>query len=181
MTVEIPLSRGLVAIVDDHDAPFVNQWKWMALKAVRKYSEPVFYAVRFPYQKGGPRTCIFMHRELLHAPPGMDVDHVNSNPLDNRRDNLRLATRTQNNANRREDRNQYGFRGVAQMSGKYRARIQVHKKQIYTPNCYSTPEEAAAAYDSLARKYFGEFARLNFPDLRPSEPPFFQENRSAHK
>jgi len=89
-------------------------------------------------------------------------DHKNTDTLDNRWDNLRDATPSQNQANRaaRKD-NKTGFKGVYfdTTSGKYRAEIQVNKKQIGL-GYFENPEAASAAYAMAAHQYFGEFARV---------------------
>ena len=110
---------------------------------------------------------IRMHRyawELKHGPipAGMDIDHINRNRLDNRDENLRLATRSQNLARRKDYANQHGFRGVARRRyGKYRGYVWKDRKQHWTATV-DTPEEAAQLRDDLAIELHGEFAVLNF-------------------
>lgn len=100
---------------------------------------------------------VYMHRLLTEAPDGIDVDHANGNGLDNRRGNLRLATRSQNQGNMRTRRGKR-FKGVTfyKRTGKWMARIQ-HRHLGY----FETEEEAAAAYNEAAAETWGEFARLN--------------------
>jgi hypothetical protein len=95
---------------------------------------------------------------------GMFWDHENRNGLDCRRENLRAATYSQNNANRRFSiKNTSGYRGVRKTKeGKWRAEIKVDGKKI-SLGCYWDIIEAAKAYDTASSKYFGEFANLNFP------------------
>jgi len=105
-----------------------------------------------------------MHRVILDAPMNMLVDHINGNGLDNRRENLRICTNTENLRNRGKDRdNTSGYKGVVIKKGekKFRAQIRVNQKTIHLGS-FSTPEEAARAYDDAAREYFGEFAWTNF-------------------
>jgi hypothetical protein len=100
------------------------------------------------------------------------VDHKDNNPLNNKRENLRLATPSQSIRNRRCNRdNKCGFKGVSQCrwTGKWNARLYAHGKSL-TLGKYATPEDAARAWDIKARELFGEFARLNLPD-RANEPP----------
>lgn len=109
-------------------------------------------------------TNTYLHRAIMSASKGQEVDHINGDGLDNSRGNLRVATRSQNCANRRSYNPKSGFRGVYPQSFgvTWRARIMVNKKFINGGN-FSTPEEAARRYDELALENFGEFAVLNFP------------------
>jgi hypothetical protein len=92
---------------------------------------------------------------------GEHVDHVNGNGLDNRRENLRLATHSQNMANK-PGWGASGFKGVyAEPRGRWRSRIMVEGRRVGL-GMYPTAEEAAKAYDAAAREYFGEFAWTNF-------------------
>lgn len=109
---------------------------------------------------------ILMHRLITGAAPGQEVDHVNRDGLDNRRANLRVATRSQQIANQdiRLD-NTSGYRGVSwrRDSRRWQAQLTVNGKWRGL-GCYDDPEDAARAYDAAAREHFGEFAVLNFPD-----------------
>jgi hypothetical protein len=93
------------------------------------------------------------------------VDHINRNPLDNRRCNLRYATYQQNTINRKAQKNnKSGYRGVSLYKNrnycKWRARIKVNEKSIYI-GYYKNKIDAAKAYNKAAKKYFGDFAVLN--------------------
>jgi hypothetical protein len=101
----------------------------------------------------------------VNADPGVDVDHIDDDPLNNRRSNLRIASRFQNlgNTRRRAD-NTSGFKGVS-WSNRFRywvASIGYAGAKRHL-GCYPTAEQAAHAYDEAAREMFGEFARVNFP------------------
>lgn len=154
---EIPLTRGLHAIVDDEDYEWLNRHKWCALK-----HKSTFYAVRGV----GPRknfSTVFMHRDILNPSPGMETDHRNGNGLDNRRCNLRECTRSQNNANQRSHRGSTSkFRGVSwcDHSKRWVAQLNHNGTRVLFKR-FSTEQEAALAYNDAALKYFGEFARLN--------------------
>ena len=149
----IPLTQGKVALVDDADYDWLMQWKWSASIAPANA-----YALRRRRnaEPRGPST-ILMHRALLSAPDYLEVDHINGNGLDNRRKNLRLATRTLNcrNKHRRRSTRAGLPMGVlrAWWGGKdcgYMARIRQNYRQHHL-GTFRTPEEAAAAYE-LARK-----------------------------
>jgi hypothetical protein len=155
---EIELTKGKFAIVDDKDFDFLNQWKW-------HYSTGG-YACRVEKETGKSHEerlskNIIMHRLLVDTPREMDTDHINGNKLDNRRENLRVCTRSQNLANRPATViNKSGFKGVVPHKGKYEAGIRKEGKRIYL-GIYNTPQEAALAYNDAAPRYFGEFSYLN--------------------
>ena len=156
MTKEILLTHGHVALVDDADFEWLNQWKW--------HVTPRGYARRAVPREGGQRW-VLMHRQILDAPPHLWSDHINGNRLDNRRSNLRLVTPLQNGRNKvvaRSNRMASRFKGVAKRHNKWTAAIYPHGKRIHL-GYFFTEEDAAHAYDRAARQYFGEYAGLNFP------------------
>jgi hypothetical protein len=152
--VEIPLTRGLVATVDDQDAHLAS-FVWHAAKCNGK-----FYAARRVYK--GP--YLYLHRVVLGVPAGVEVDHVDGNGLNCRRGNLRPATRQEQNRNRRTTkRSKSGFKGVFYQAGltrPWRAQITVDGR-TRSLGCFGSPEAAALAYNEAARELHGEFAKLN--------------------
>lgn len=101
--------------------------------------------------------------EMFNAPipDGLDIDHINGDPFDNRLCNLRLATRSQNLCNRGKARaNTSGFKGVGWSKGAWRARIMLHRKEVDLGR-FSTPELAYAAYCDAASKHHGAFAKTH--------------------
>lgn len=105
-----------------------------------------------------------LHRVITGAKTGELVDHINNNPLDNRKSNLRICGDYGNARNKSiHKNNRTGYKGIHLIpsSGRYRAHIMVNRKYFHL-GMYSTPEEAAHAYDKAAIEYFGEFAKLNF-------------------
>jgi hypothetical protein len=104
-----------------------------------------------------------MQNVILPPPEGRLVDHENQDGLDNRRANLRIATRSQNNANqRRRKDNTSGYKGVVwhKRERRWQAQIQVEGKCLYLGG-FDDPKDAAQAYNVAAFTHFGEFARLN--------------------
>lgn len=107
-----------------------------------------------------------LHRLILDVPEGLLTDHINGNPLDNRRANLRLATTAQNAWNMRKHRGESVYKGVSNSRSHkgpkhWRARIRHHGREILL-GYFATEIEAARAYDEAARRLFGEFAFTNF-------------------
>jgi hypothetical protein len=108
---------------------------------------------------------VLMHRVILDAKPGQQIDHANRDGLDNRRSNLRFSSIAQNSYNSKKRKNSLGiYKGVSKTStGRlWRARIWVDKVEIFLGN-YASAIEAARAYDIAALKYCNGFAKTNFP------------------
>jgi len=108
-----------------------------------------------------------MHREVIHPPDHLFVDHINHNGLDNRKANLRPATCAQNNYNSRHFRKSKSskYRGVNwnKQRKKWFALINYNKKEKFI-GAFKDEKQAAKAYDKAAKKYHGEFASLNFKE-----------------
>lgn len=107
---EIPLTQGMVAIVDDEDHLRLSKYKWYARRSIN-----TFYArCSLRRIKGKPRPYLIMHRVILNAPAGLEVDHKDGNGLNNTRANLRLVTRRQNviNSAGRRDACAGSFKGL---------------------------------------------------------------------
>ena len=160
MAKEISLKNGGFAIVDDADYELVSRFNWgrslvpWALNYVTGYAladNGVYYSN--------------LHRFLLQAPERVKVDHINRNPLDNRRSNLRLATDSQS-AQNRPSWGKSGFKGVYKNHKRWSASIQIDKKAHHL-GTFDTPEDAARAYDKAARELYGPHAFVNFPEVLP--------------
>jgi hypothetical protein len=166
MVKRIELTQGKVALVDDEDYEWLSKWSWCYFKYPKASTG---YASRTD-RSGGKQRKVLMHREILHAGEGEIVDHRDMDGCNNVRSNLRLASKSQNNANRYRQKNTVSrYKGLFR-SGRKRpwgAQITVDGRRIRI-GYFDTEEEAAMAYDAAARKYFGEFARLNFPDRQTS-------------
>ena len=157
----IPLTQDRFAIVDPQDYPRLSRYKW---RLCRTKGKNVLYAERSVRLPGGRYSRLLMHRQLIKAPEGYVIDHINGNGLDNRRANLRLATVAQNAWNSRKRNPRSGYKGVcfASDKGLWRAAIVCHGRKIHL-GYFKDKITAAKAYDSAAIKYYGEFAKPNFP------------------
>jgi len=156
---EIPLTKGYVALVDDEDYEWLMQFKWHANARTQRYVR----AVRTQRTHGSKPTMVYMHRVIANAPLGMFVDHKNGNPLDNRRQNIRICKKSENNTNvgKRTD-NTSGYIGVSKNGSGFMAIIHVSGEIKYL-GTFRTAVEAAIVRDKAALMYRGDFARLNFP------------------
>jgi hypothetical protein len=156
MTQAIRLRGGVSTYLDDADYDRAKNYRW--------HKTQNGYAAGFVVEQG-VRKRVYLHRWLLEAQPGQIVDHIDGNKLNNRRSNLRLVTRSQNQANRRHNRNSRSrYKGVTwhKRRGMWMARIQVRGRRI-TIGYFVDPLQAAYEYDAFARTFFGEYARVNFP------------------
>jgi hypothetical protein len=155
---EIILTKGYAAVIDDDDFERVSCFKWYACEC-----KSGVYAMRMTYPERKP-TVVHLSRFILNAPNNKFVDHIN-NTLDNRKENLRLATNQQNSFNRRKLKRKT-FKGtyhrVNRKQRPFSARIKFNNKTHYL-GTFATEIEAAKAYDAKAKELFGEFAYLNFP------------------
>lgn len=153
----IPLTQGFEAVVSEEDYGYLSKFKWT-------YSAG--YAVR--RRPGVDTQQILMHRLIMgvDASPGFEVDHVDMDKLNNRRENLRFVTRSQNITNKNSAGNISGFKGVRPVKGSphlFCMQIQ-HPEGRVRISGFPTAEDAARAYDGLALHFFGDFARINFAD-----------------
>lgn len=152
----IQLTQGKVALIDDEDYARVMQFKWHASQIRGKW---------YASTTGEGDKTFYLHRLIMNAPSGVQVDHENNNGLDCRRQNLRIASALENQSNRgMQKNNTSGFKGVTydDRRRKYQARIQTRGKKLHI-GYYATAEQAARAYDKFALVLHGEFANTNFP------------------
>jgi hypothetical protein len=162
MTKEIALSGGLVALVDDGDYELVNGYSWVASPGTN-----TTYAKARVSGACTPQKNVYLHRLILNAPRGVEVDHKNRNGLDCRRENIRLASKGQNMWNAVKMRTARGklpssqYKGVSERRNCknkiWRASIAEHVEL----GCFDSEQEAAIAYNKAAILHYGPFARLN--------------------
>lgn len=166
MVREIELTQGEVALVDDEDYEEIAQHNWCA-----SYNGACFYAVRGQWDSG-KQTMIYMHRLIMNAPDGTEIDHINGDGLDNRRANLRFAAHRENGKNRRKQRGTSSrFLGVCwdKSTQKWLAYLMSDGKRLHLGR-HQKEKDAAQAYNEAATKYHGEFASLNVIDVERSGP-----------
>ena len=157
----IPLSQGKFAQVDDEDFERVNQFKWCAWK-----DDSRFYAMRTALIDGKRRT-ILMHRFIMKCTDrNIQIDHRNTDGLNNQKSNMRKCTHQENCMNQRKIRKicSSKYKGVYwfKANSKWSVRIGIGGKTLCI-GYFTIEEDAARAYDAFAIKHFGEFAVLNFP------------------
>ena len=161
------LGQGKWTLLDVKDYYHLRFFKWVV------YGNGTnLYAIRLRLTDPNKTSTVYMHREIMNPPPGLVVDHKNCDGLDNRRSNLRFATHAQNTRNRRKKKN-----GSSQFLGVYfnkekstwDSQLMHNGKKIWVGR-FQTQIDAAKAYDAAAKKYHGEFARLNFSESATKTP-----------
>jgi len=161
---EIPLTRGYVALVDDADFERVSQHKWHAQTHYRGNKVSRVYVLRHVRRADGTWTTQLLHRFILEAESGLDVDHIDGNGLNNTRGNIRVCTHSENLRNQKPRSGCSSlFKGVGwnRRGEMWQAYITVNGKMTHL-GLFADEHEAAQAYDVAARERFGVFARVNF-------------------
>lgn len=149
----IKLTQGKKALIDDEDYDLVSQYKWWVLKDRNNW-----YACATLRNQ-----TFYMHRLIMDAQKGIQIDHKNHNGLDNQKSNLRFATHSQQRRNmRKRGECSSKFKGVC-----WHKKLNKWQAYIRIPYCkslglFKNEENAAKAYDKAAKEHFGEFACLNF-------------------
>lgn len=157
MATAIPLTRGMVALVDDEDLPLVSRMKWSATPR-HSPGRTIWYAQTRVRGNG----LVYLHRLLLPNVPR--IDHKSTDGLDCRRENLRPATQGQNCANQRKQSQPTSSRwkGVCWHKGgqKWMAYVNRSGRREYL-GLFTEEVGAAQAYNDAALRLWGEYARLN--------------------
>jgi hypothetical protein len=159
--IKIPLSQGKYAVIDDNDYQLVSKHKWYTKNCTR-----IFYARTNLHIGRNRRSILYMHRLIMDAPKEMQVDHIDNDGLNNQRKNLRICTVAENTRNsRKHSQNKSGYKGVwfnnaCGPEKPWVSAITLNGKAIHI-GVFSSPEEAALAYNKKALELFGEFASLN--------------------
>jgi hypothetical protein len=167
--MEIGLTHGKIAIIDDSDYQLIRGFRWYAISpGDKKRQNETWYAAAMIEKK-----TTYMHRLIMGSPEGKQIDHIDLDGLNNKRENLRIVTSSENARNTRSKKKRAEtssqYKGVSWhrltkpngwVGGRWRAEIELpdRKRKIK----YADSEiEAAKEYNKLALEYFGEHARLN--------------------
>lgn len=160
VTLMVPITQGGYTLVDDEDAHIVGHWRWR------------LFANRYPGRgirpggRHGKQGVIYLHRAITDAGPGEAVDHINGDPRDNRRANLRIVSKRQNNWNKRPvlgAESQYKGVGLDRRKGLWTASIGANGVS-YSLGTFEDERIAAATYNGAAIVLHGQYAWLNRVD-----------------
>ncbi len=154
--MEIPLTQGKVALIDDEDWPLVAPYRWFAVQ-----KDGIWYAHATPLDGDRSRAKIKMHNLIMGS---LWIDHRDSDGLNNRRSNLRRCTNAQNQQNTGARGGSSQYKGVSWSAQKQRWRVAFRfNGKHHFVGLFRDEIEAARAYDAAILPLAGEFARLNFP------------------
>jgi hypothetical protein len=161
--------NGYEYMIDEEDAEKISKYHWFGYQSYKKLAngevkrERKYIAARLYKDRKTPLKHIALHRVIMDAPEGLQIDHVDGNGLNNKKSNLRICNQSQNLANgKRYRNNKSGYRGVTwhKKTKKWQAEITINHKRVAL-GYFHSPVEAGIAYNEAAKKSFGEFARLN--------------------
>lgn len=142
------------ALIDDEDYALVKNFSWN-----KKSAKNTDYALH-----KSKIITVYTHHLILPVKPGLEVDHIDRNGLNNCRSNLRYATHSQNRSNSivysGSVNNPTEYKGVSKRGNSWRAQISIEGVTRQLGN-FNTAEEAAVAFNRAAEKYYGMFANLN--------------------
>lgn len=174
---KIFLQKNFLTVVDDDQYDKLDSHRW--------HRTCDGYAARSTSKLNGKTKCVLMHREIMSSKYGeikSQIDHINGDKLDNRLENLRFCTSSNNNMNKfKQSNNKSGFKGVHynKIVGKYNAKIQIDHISIDL-GYFCQPEDAALAYDFAARLVHKEFANVNFPSRNENTMRVNHTDRVSH-
>ncbi|MEQ8677238.1 MAG: HNH endonuclease [Aggregatilineales bacterium] len=161
MSKQISLTKGASAVVDDSDYDRLIQIGRWCLSSNG-------YAIHYT-KINGQRKTLYMHRVVMDACYPLQVDHIDRDRLNNQHDNLRFATRSQNQANKNiQNNNTSAYKGVNWNKGKWEARIRLNGLRLNLGR-FRDPLRAAMVYDAASRLLYDDFAGCNFPEHQTSQ------------
>jgi len=159
----VPLTQGYEAIIDAADVPLVDGVNWFSIiSRHRDGTHRTVYGGRNEWLGGGKQAFFYLHRVVAGTPTGFDTDHINGDGLDNRRSNLRIATKSENNCNQRLSKSSAsGVKGVSwdKDRAKWAAHIKIGGKMCHLGR-YASLQDAADRVASERRKLHGTYARI---------------------
>lgn len=163
MAKDLYLGNNIFAIVDDEDYYWLSQWNWNAVSIKNKLY--VRRSKKKGILKSGIKYEVFIHRVIMKCTDSnLVVDHIDNNPLNNQKSNLRVCTKAENNRNTSSHKDSSSkYLGVTydKARKKWNAQLMVNGKRVLTKR-YTTEIEAAYAYDTAAKLHVGQYANLNF-------------------
>jgi len=169
-TAEVELTKGQTCIIDAEDVPRVKTHRWYAYYNPNTKS----YYAQTNIRKGGKQTSLKLHRFIMQPQKDQQVDHINHNTLDNRKQNLRLCTHQQNHFNQKPTKSYNGKACTSKYKGvswnKLHMKWQVHisiNGTLKRLGHFDDEEEAAREYDAMAVRVYGRYALTNFPTKQP--------------
>lgn len=143
---ELEIEPGFVVLLDDEDFYKVSAMKWRNRGG-------------YAYDNGGDLT-LSMHR-LVMGFPNQSVDHIDRNPRNNQKSNLRLCDHSQNGANQKKRVDaKLTFKGIVKQRSNYYARVKV-RGITHRAGPFVTQQEAAEEYDRMTTWHHGEYAATN--------------------
>lgn len=156
--VQSPKYGEKLFFIDGEDFEKVTKYKWH----VAHKKDNIFYVITDIFT-GGKKSILRLHRLLMNCPDGMVVDHIDGNPLNNIKENLRICTAQENRFNSRTPKNKkYKTpKGIAyhKKDKKYYVNATANGVRYYF-GCYNNIDEAVKAYEDNINKYHKEFSRL---------------------
>ena len=163
---EILLSHNKKTQVDDDDYEELIKVNWFAYRIAGTSHTGKVYLYGYKAGRKVQGKKYWIHNIIMKPSEGLVVDHIDGDPLNNQKSNLRVCTKKENSFNRgkRCSGKTSKFLGVSRDKKKFVAKIKLDGKTRHIGS-FSSEIDAAKVYDEMAKKLFGKFARLNFPDL----------------
>jgi hypothetical protein len=150
---------GYSVKIDDEDEYLIKKYSWRARVDGKFPNKRVYFSYITPRPE---HKIMYLHREIMHCTPDMQVDHVAYDYMDLQKSSMRICSNAENGRNRRINKDSVsGYRGVtwSKRLEKWKATVVLDGKQIHL-GYYNTASEAHAVYCAKAKKLFGDFFRV---------------------